>query len=446
MRGELYRVLCVLTVTLLGAETSANDQVSPLSGNKLEAAIDALAAPYERAGMFNGVVLVAKGDQILLQKGYGDANYEHRIRNQPSTRFRIASLSKQITNAAIGTLFDSGIVKPDSKLSEFLPTFPRADEITIRQLVEHTSGVPHTNDLAELEQVTSLSLDEMVRLLATKPLDFDPGTDEKYSNGGYDILAAVIEQASGKNFESYLADHVFSVVGLHNTGRLHTFDVVENLSTGYLPGTVPASRTRARFYPAEIRIGGGSIYSTAEDVFRLFRATFQRDFASDVGGDLLFWDATKRYEITGRSPGFVAKVFIDIPRDITIVSLANNYSFLPFWGRRLYQAAVDDPWEFSSIDWSDSPSDGSNLMGYEGLYESNYDLGRISKDGHGNLVFEDVENNWRVAMIPLDDGLFLHPFFDTICEFTLNDEEEKVMVCKPVLSRIDESTIFRHRP
>ncbi|MCZ6593701.1 MAG: serine hydrolase [Bacteroidetes bacterium] len=431
----LVATLCIAQVN------SIYDGPKPEMVKGLESRIDSLVAPYVKAGMFNGVILVAEGNQIMLQKAYGNANYELGVANQPSTKFRIASLSKQFTNAAIGILIDKGIINPDSRLSEFLPNFPRAGEITVRQLIEHRSGVPHTNTFEELKHVTHLSLPQMIELLASKHLDFDPGSNERYSNGGYDLLAAIIEKASGQDFESFLSEYVFIPLGLQNTGRLHTYKVIQGLADGYLPGIIPGGHTKARFYPSEIRIGGGSLYSTAKDVYRLFRATFQREFASKKSGDLLFWDQTKKYEITGRAPGFVAKVFIDIPQDITIVSLANNYSFLVNWGRRLYQAAINDPWKTTSINWVKDTSLPDTTMQYTGIFESRWDRGFIEWGKNGNLLYEDKENDWRVAMIPLTKGYFLHPFFDSICRFSGNGIVDS-LICRPVLKRINEETVF----
>lgn len=407
----------------------------------LEARIDSLVYPYLRAGMFNGVILVAEGEEILFQKGYGNANYEFGIPNIPSTKFRIASLSKQFTAAAIGLLIDRGNISPKSQLSDYLPDFPRADEITVEHLIEHSSGVPHTNNLDELKHVTRMSLSEMIKLLASKPLDFDPGTDESYSNGGYDLLASIIEHASGQNFEFFLAENIFEPLGLKNTGRLHTYEIIPGMADGYLPGSVPGEVAHARFYPSEIRIGGGSLYSTAEDVYRLFRATFQRKFASDKAADLLFWDSTKKYEITGRSPGFVAKVFIDIPQDITIVSLSNNYSFLVKWGRRLYQAAINDPWKSAPIDWIEKTIHPNTASRLTGTFASRWDRGVIHRSSRGRLVWEDKENDWQVSLIPLSDDSFLHPFFDLVCRFT-GEKSIDSLICRPVLRRIEEETVF----
>ncbi len=430
--------LLLTTPTAAGAQAP---RAGLIARTGLGERVDALVLPYVAAGMFNGVVLVAQGDEILLTQAYGMASYELGAPLRTDSRFRIASLSKQFTNAALAVLIDRGILTPATRVAEFLPDFPRGDEITVDHLVNHQSGVPHTNDLAQLKGVTRMSLDEIVRLLATRELDFTPGTEERYSNGGYDLLAAIIEAASGASFEEFLAREVFKPLRLLHSGRLHTYEVVPGLVQGYLPGPRPGVRSQPRFYPAEIRVGGGSLYASAADVFRLFRSTFQREFATDATSDFLFWDATRRYEITGRSPGFAAKVFIDIPNDITVVSLANNYSFLVSWGRRLYQAALNEPWETADLTAVPHTIPDSQAAYYEGLYATKWDRGVLSVSPEGHLLYADRENDWEVALIPLAENRYLHPFFETICRFE-GVERAESMVCNPALQTIEESKRF----
>lgn len=434
----LVLVLAALPLFVTSAEaTEAHVEAGP----ELAKRIDEVVVPYVELGMFNGVILVAQGDEILFIAPYGKASYDLDVPLQTSTRFRIASLSKQFTNAALGTLMDQGRVTPGSKVSQFLPGFPNGDRITVEQLVDHTSGVPHTNELSELEGVTRMTLAAMIDLLASKGLDFEPGSQEHYSNGGYDVLAAIIERASGEDYEAYLRHAVLEPLGLDRTGRLHTYEVVPDLAQGYLPGNRPGSRSHVRFYPAEIRIGGGSLYSTAEDVFTLFRATFQRSFAAETAPELLFWDQAKRYEITGRSPGFVGKVFIDIPNDITVVSLANNYSFLVSWGRRLYQAAIGDPWQTNRFDPIHRTIPTDRAAYYRGDFASQWDRGTISVGPGGDLEYFDAENDWEVALIPLPGNRWLHPFFDSICTFE-GDQRAEAMECRPTPDNVEGITRF----
>ena len=182
------RVLIPIFIAALisSGTTRAAMQTIPLPDTLAER-VDAVVIPYLDAGMFSGVVLIAEGDEVLLLKAYGRASYELEVPMETSTKFRIASLSKQFTSAALAVLLDRGVLSPESRVSEFIPSFPRGDDIRLTHLVHHTSGVPHTNTLAELEGVTHMELAELITLLATKGLDFDPGTGNSYSNGGYDL-------------------------------------------------------------------------------------------------------------------------------------------------------------------------------------------------------------------------------------------------------------------
>ena len=120
--------------------------------------------------MFDGVILIAEGNRHSNAQGVRDGEFiALEAPNTPTTRFRIASLSKQFTNAAVGILIDQGAISLNSRLSEFFPEYPRAAEITIHHLIEHKSGRFHIpNNLDELTHKTRITLDEMVTLLASK--------------------------------------------------------------------------------------------------------------------------------------------------------------------------------------------------------------------------------------------------------------------------------------
>ena len=425
------------------AQEPPNDHGVRIARRGLEKRIDALVEPYVRLGAFDGVVLVAQGEDVLLLKPYGKASYELDVANRVDTRFRIASLSKNFTDAAIASLVDRGVLALDTTVSKYMPDFPRGSEITIDHLVNHRSGVVHTNELAELEGVTRMTLDEMIALIASKPLDFDPGAEENYSNGGYDLLARIVEKASGLTFEEYLRRFVFAPLELDDMGVTRTYAVIPGMASGYLPGLHPGERTLPRFYPAEIRFGGGALYADADDVFRAFRTTMRHEFASEEISGKLFGRLDQRYEITGRSPGFVAKVFRNNRNDITIVSLANNYSSLHSWGRRLYQAAIGEPLPSTVLAVVDRRVEPERSAWYAGEYRSERGATiRISVGGEGHLLFWDVSNDWQVALVPLQDGTHYHPFFDNLCRFEGDGRAEELR-CRPVLPNLDFEDVYR---
>jgi CubicO group peptidase (beta-lactamase class C family) len=401
--------------TLLACLTNAAQAVPQEA--ELERRIDDVVQPYLENGLFSGVILVAEGDRVLLRKAYGRASDELNVPLRPDNRFKIASLSKQFTLAALARLMDAGRIRLDSRLSEFLPDFPRGAEITIGQLVNHQSGIPHTNDLPEFAHLTHSTLAENLAILRARPLDFTPGTRTSYSNGGYDVLAAVIERVSGMSYERYLRTAVLAPLALGSTGFARTYEMIPGLAEGYAPGDDVGARARARFYPSEIRIGGGGLYSSVDDVWRLFRVTHSRRFASEATSSALF--RIRRGEITGRAPGYVAIVFVDVAADIYVVSLSNYYSALDGWGQRLYRAAVGRPYPTIPIQRQNPAQPGPELAGYFGRYQPTGGTGsvRIYRDGDNEVIFDDVTNDWRAALMPLQDGSFFHPFFDAICRF-----------------------------
>ncbi|MCZ6661432.1 MAG: hypothetical protein O6951_00680, partial [Actinobacteria bacterium] len=137
----------------------------------------------------------------------------------------------------------------------------------------------------------------------------------------------------------------------------------------------------------------------------------------------------------------VAKVFIDIPNDITIVSLANNYSSLVQWGRRIYQASIGEPWTTHDLNPIRRRIPPNQAAYYEGTFASQWDSGAISVNREGHLEYFDADNDWEVRLIPLPRDRWIHPFFDLVCSFE-GEHRAEAMLCQPVLERLEENTRF----
>jgi CubicO group peptidase (beta-lactamase class C family) len=168
---------------------------SGAAAQKLSARIDAYVQPYVALDLFQGTVLVARGDRVLYEKGYGFANVELGVRNTPAQVFRIASLTKVFTQVLLGSLVEQDRLALDAPLARYLPGFPRGDSITIEMLRLHRAGIPNLNSIPFDEEARGPNtLDSLVRVIAKTPLDFSPGSRRRYSNGGYALLAAVIER------------------------------------------------------------------------------------------------------------------------------------------------------------------------------------------------------------------------------------------------------------
>ena len=162
--------------------------------------IEKLLNSYEKNGQLNGTVLVAKNDQIIYQKGHGFANMEWDIRNSPDTRFRIGSVTKQMTALMTLQLVQEGKLKLDGKITDYLPDYRKdtGDKVTIHQLLNHTSGIPsYTSDEFLQKHVRkSFEPKSFVKRFASGDFEFKPGSKYEYNNSGYFILGVIIEESN----------------------------------------------------------------------------------------------------------------------------------------------------------------------------------------------------------------------------------------------------------
>ena len=251
--------------------------------------VTANLARLARAGALSGTVYVARGDTVLLARGYGFANREDSVANGPRTRFALASMGKMFTATAVLQLVDAGKLRLDDTLARVLPAYPdreRAAKITIRHLLEHSAG------LGDLWSTPKRPVAGMTGALADAaevayaPLRFEPGTRWAYSNEGYVVLAAVIEQVSGERFVDYLKRHVFARAGMTETVlEGGPDDYVPFRAVGYRPpADDPLGVLPQRGNWSFIRRGGGAGggYSTVGDVARFARAMRTGKLISDT--------------------------------------------------------------------------------------------------------------------------------------------------------------------
>jgi CubicO group peptidase (beta-lactamase class C family) len=266
-----FPLIALLDVTIICGSLQAVDRV---------ALVDAYLQAWCSVGQFNGSVLVAQGDEVLLEKGYGYANMEWRVPNGPETRFNIGSISKQFTAVMVFQLVEEGKLKLDDKLSQHLPTYRRdtGEKVTVDHLLQHTSGIPCF--LHEFKPQAGKQLrfplnvhfkrDAMIRDHMSGDLLCEPGMQYKYSNSGYVLLAAIIERLTEKSFAENLRARVLLPLGLKDTGLIQHAEVVTNMAAGY--AKVPDGFMYAGYRFAPNLVGTGGMYSTVRDLFTWNRA------------------------------------------------------------------------------------------------------------------------------------------------------------------------------
>lgn len=224
---------------------------------------------------FMGSVLVARDGKTLLNKGYGYANLEWNMPNSPTTRFRLASLTKQFTAASILLLQERGKLNVEDPIRKYLPDAPPAwDKITIYNLLTHTSGIPSYTffpDQASLETQPITSM-QLVARFWNKPLDFQPGERFFYSNSGYAVLGYLIERLTGQSYGDFVAQNIFKPLGMTRSSYGSSSAVLSERASGYISG--PGGPLNAKFTDLSMSYAAGGLYSTTEDLLLWEQALF----------------------------------------------------------------------------------------------------------------------------------------------------------------------------
>jgi CubicO group peptidase (beta-lactamase class C family) len=232
----IFRLAPVLTLLALGIPGSATAQ-DPLWGGALEARIDSLAAAtLERGPVAALGIGVKRGDQLLLARGYGLADVENGVAATAETVYRIGSVTKQFTAAAVMRLVEEGAIDLEAPMTDYLPDFPvQGHVVTIRHLLTHTSGIKSYTGLESWQPTMRLDLsdDELVAHFQDEPFDFAPGERFLYNNSGYYLLGMVIEAASGQTYREYLNEHLFGSLGLRGSSYCDERPIIPRRAEGY---------------------------------------------------------------------------------------------------------------------------------------------------------------------------------------------------------------------
>ncbi|WP_340680270.1 serine hydrolase [Paraglaciecola sp.] len=224
--------------------------------------------------------LAAKNGKIIYTGAKGMADMGNNIPISASTKFRIGSITKQFTAVAILKLQEQGKLSIDDKLSKYLPDFPKADQVTLRQLMNHTSGIHNYTDAADfIEGVTTpITAQNLINKIKTFDYDFESGSRWSYSNSGYFILGNIVEQVSGKTLSQFWQEQLFTPLNMKDTGVYINGKTYSNEALGY---SYEKNETlRATDWDMTHAGGAGNIYSTVEDLFRWNEALFNNKVLS----------------------------------------------------------------------------------------------------------------------------------------------------------------------
>lgn len=262
-----------LTAPAVGTAAS-RPVVARSTETSLERRIDTFAthALASRATVGLAIGVARRGHPVFLH-GYGLADLEARSPVTERTVFRIGSITKEFTAASILLLVERGLLSLDDPLSKWLPSFPRRNEVTIRQLLTHTSGIHNYTSLKDFAATSHLELPTaaLVDVIAhQQPLfDFPPGTSYNYSNSGFFLLGAVIEKISGQSYNTFVIANVLAPLGLNDTRPDVYAEIVPGRASGYeVSKDAPSGFNNASYISITAAAAAGAMRSTVGDLLR----------------------------------------------------------------------------------------------------------------------------------------------------------------------------------
>jgi len=253
---------------------------------------DQLMARYD-GDVPGASLLVLKDGVPVVRRGYGRSDLEHGIEAGPATDYRLASVTKQFTAAAILLLAQDGTLDLDDPLRQWLPSLPAAtDGITLHQVLSHTSGLIDYEDVIPETMTAQLHDADVLRILEGQDRTyFEPGTNYRYSNSGYALLALIVERASGQGFPAFLRERIFLPLGMHDTlAYVQGGPEVPHRAFGY--SRIDGDWTRTDQSQTSAVLGDGGIYSSIDDLARWDAALYDDRLLSDESRRLAFTAVT----------------------------------------------------------------------------------------------------------------------------------------------------------
>jgi CubicO group peptidase (beta-lactamase class C family) len=232
------------------------------------AKIDALAkSEIDQHHAVGVTVVVTRGDQVVVSSGYGYADSKAKTPATAETLYRIGSVTKQFTASAILRMVEQGKLSLDDEITKYLPSYPtQGHHITIRRLMDHTSGIKGYTELPAFAALAArpLAQDSLVALFSKEPFDFAPGDGMVYNNSAYFLLGQIIEKVSGRSYADYVQDSLFVRAGMKDSRYCSESTVMPRKVHGYdfLNGTLQKARPISHVWP----FSAGSLCSTAGDL------------------------------------------------------------------------------------------------------------------------------------------------------------------------------------
>lgn len=433
MKFNLFTLFAILLASV---------SFNALDAQTLEQKIDKAVSVVYPADGPGVAVLVARDGKVLYRKGHGMADLEFGLPMKADYVFRIGSITKQFTAAAILQLEEAGKLSLSDDITKYLPDYPTGGQtITIENLLNHTSGI---KSYTGMEQFTNewrrkdLTPDSLISFFKNEPMDFAPGENWRYNNSAYIILGYIIEKVSGMNYADYVEKKFFQPLGMKNSYYDYTGEIIPNRLPGYQ--REGEKYENANYLSMTLPYAAGSLLSTVDDLFTWYKAVAAGKIISPenlkksisptkikTGNSIAYGyglstgniQGSPFYGHTGGINGFLS-VSLYLPiEEIFVVLLTNcDCNSASDLDAELAALALEKPYE-----WTEVPLDSSNMPEYQGVYEAAYDGMRTIRYKEGKL-YSQISGGMQYELMPTGKDKFHIVNSLTDLVFNRNDKGE----------------------
>ena len=412
-----------LVVFSLSLAVQLNAQAVDNLDPALKTRIDSIAVDVlKQTGVPSASVAIVKSGKLVYTRAYGNAHLDPPLPATPEMRYSIGSISKQFTAAAILLLQEQGRLSLDDVVGKYVPGLTRGDEVTIRQILSHTSGYQDywPEDYVMTPMLHPETAQQILDTWAKKPLDFDPGTQWQYSNTNYVIAGAIVEKVSGEKLMDFLGEHIFHPLGMKSVWNSDEAKLTQTDATAYYRHALGPLRVA----PKEGRgwmFAAGELAMTAHDLalwneslmaqtvlkpesykemFTSVKLKNGQDTHYGLGVEVLNMNGHRNIEHSGEVSGFVSdsQVLVDDGASVTVLTNQDAVGAASSIARLAIPVVVGFP-----------PSDTEKqaLDIYRGLQQGHIDRSLLAPNLSDYFTSEAIAD-YQSSLAPLGEPLTFH--------------------------------------
>lgn len=392
---------------------------------------------YTKLWAFSGSVAAIKNGKVIFEKAYGYANIEHKVKNTTETKYKIWSITKQFTAAAILLLEERGLLKVEDSIKKYFPEYAEINsDIKIYHLLTHTSGIFNYSSLPnshETFQRLNHKKDDLIKMFLNMPLEFEPGTQWKYCNTGYYLLGMLIERLSGKTYAEFLNENIFLPLGMLNTGVDNGKKLVSNMASGYYLND--DELIHCNYINMDLMLSSGGMYSTVVDLLMWDQALNNGKILSSTSIEKMNTQYKNNYGYgvsiningnrrvihhNGSCEGFLSEIHRYVDDDFAVVVLS-NYGFTATNKLCKLIASIVFGEEYQLPAKPEAFSINEKLLeSYLGIYEEQgFKLELKRENNKLKLVIDD---EYILPAYPINENTLHHTWIDEEYTFTKDDD------------------------